>query len=225
MALTSSRVTIRGDFEPLPGSVYHTPFPYCYPGRGRAHDPHACTLRLGGAAGPALRSRSSRPNASPRSSSSRCSARAATSSRPTGFLPRLREITREHGILLVADEVQTGFGRTGRMFAVEHWDVQPDILTMAKGIASGLPLSGPHRPPRAAGALGTRRARRHVRRQRGRLCRGQRHARRHRATKACVANARSAATQLLDGLRQAAAPPSEQSATCAASAAWWPSSS
>ena len=61
---------------------------------------------------------------------------------PPGFLPRLREITRQHGILLVADEVQTGFGRTGRLFAVEHWDVEPDIVTIAKGIASGLPLSG-----------------------------------------------------------------------------------
>ena len=61
---------------------------------------------------------------------------------PPGFLPRLREITREHGILLIADEVQTGFGRTGEMFAVQHWDVEPDILVMAKGIASGLPLSG-----------------------------------------------------------------------------------
>jgi 4-aminobutyrate aminotransferase len=61
---------------------------------------------------------------------------------PPGFLPRLREIARQHGILLIADEVQTGFGRTGRMFAVEHWGVEPDILVMAKGIASGLPLSG-----------------------------------------------------------------------------------
>ena len=61
---------------------------------------------------------------------------------PPGFLPRLREITRQHGILLIADEVQTGFGRTGEMFAVQHWDVEPDILVMAKGIASGLPLSG-----------------------------------------------------------------------------------
>ena len=61
---------------------------------------------------------------------------------PPGFLPRLREITRQHGILLIADEVQTGFGRTGEMFAVEHWGVEPDILVMAKGIASGLPLSG-----------------------------------------------------------------------------------
>ena len=61
---------------------------------------------------------------------------------PPDFLPRLREITRRHGILLIADEVQTGFGRTGQMFAVMHYDVEPDILVMAKGIASGLPLSG-----------------------------------------------------------------------------------
>ncbi len=61
---------------------------------------------------------------------------------PPGFLPRLREITRQHGILLVADEVQTGFGRTGELFAMQHWGVEPDITVMAKGIASGLPLSG-----------------------------------------------------------------------------------
>src|SRR6185503_5708638 len=61
---------------------------------------------------------------------------------PPTFLPRLREITRQHGILLAADEIQTGFGRTGRLFAVEHVGVEPDILIVAKGIASGLPLSG-----------------------------------------------------------------------------------
>jgi 4-aminobutyrate aminotransferase len=61
---------------------------------------------------------------------------------PPGFLPRLREITRRHGILLIADEVQTGIGRTGEMFAVRHWDVEPDVVVFAKGIASGLPLSG-----------------------------------------------------------------------------------
>jgi 4-aminobutyrate aminotransferase len=56
------------------------------------------------------------------------------------FLPRLRRMCDEHGILLVVDEVQSGMGRTGRMWAVEHWDVEPDILLTAKGIASGLPL-------------------------------------------------------------------------------------
>jgi 4-aminobutyrate aminotransferase len=59
---------------------------------------------------------------------------------PPGFLPALRELCDRHGILLVADEVQTGFGRTGRLFAVEHWGVEPDILCLAKGIASGMPL-------------------------------------------------------------------------------------
>jgi len=59
---------------------------------------------------------------------------------PDDFLPRLRAVTAEHGILLVADEIQTGLGRTGRMFAVEHSGVRPDVITLAKGIASGLPL-------------------------------------------------------------------------------------
>jgi 4-aminobutyrate aminotransferase len=59
---------------------------------------------------------------------------------PPAFLQQLRELTTKHGILLIVDEVQSGMGRTGRMFAVEHTGVQPDIVTMAKGIASGLPL-------------------------------------------------------------------------------------
>jgi 4-aminobutyrate aminotransferase / (S)-3-amino-2-methylpropionate transaminase / 5-aminovalerate transaminase len=66
-----------------------------------------------------------------------------------GFLPAtpefvegLRRIADEHGIVLVADEVQTGFARTGRMFAMEHFGVEPDLLTVAKSIAGGLPLSG-----------------------------------------------------------------------------------
>ena len=59
---------------------------------------------------------------------------------PAGFLPALRELCDRHGILLVADEVQTGMGRTGKMFAVEHWGVEPDIICLAKGIASGMPL-------------------------------------------------------------------------------------
>ena len=142
MALTTAKDVYRGHFEPLPGSVYHTAYPYCYRAPGRAHAPDAnCTcdweaqldltfhqyvypehvaaiivepiLGEGGYIIP-----------------------------PPAFLPRLREITREHGILLIADEVQTGFGRTGELFAVNHWGVEPDILVMAKGIASGLPLSG-----------------------------------------------------------------------------------
>ncbi len=60
---------------------------------------------------------------------------------PVPFLRGLEAICREHGILFIADEVQTGFGRTGRMFAVEHYGVRPDVLVMAKGIGSGFPIS------------------------------------------------------------------------------------
>ena len=56
------------------------------------------------------------------------------------FLQRLRALTEKHGILLIADEVQSGMGRTGRMFACEHFGIEPDIMALAKGIASGMPL-------------------------------------------------------------------------------------
>jgi 4-aminobutyrate aminotransferase len=59
---------------------------------------------------------------------------------PQEFLPALRELCDRHGILLVVDEVQSGMGRTGKMYAVEHWGVEPDIVCTAKGIASGMPL-------------------------------------------------------------------------------------
>jgi 4-aminobutyrate aminotransferase len=59
---------------------------------------------------------------------------------PDEFLPALRDLCDAHGILLVVDEVQSGFGRTGRMFACEHVDVAPDLMTVGKGIASGLPM-------------------------------------------------------------------------------------
>jgi 4-aminobutyrate aminotransferase len=57
-----------------------------------------------------------------------------------GFLARIRDICDRYGILMIVDEVQSGMGRTGKLFAIEHWNVTPDIITLAKGIASGLPL-------------------------------------------------------------------------------------
>lgn len=59
---------------------------------------------------------------------------------PASFLQTLREIADRHGVMVIADEVQSGFGRTGRMFASDHFDFAPDIMSLAKGIASGLPL-------------------------------------------------------------------------------------
>jgi 4-aminobutyrate aminotransferase / (S)-3-amino-2-methylpropionate transaminase / 5-aminovalerate transaminase len=61
---------------------------------------------------------------------------------PREFLEGVRRLCDEHGIVMVVDEVQTGFGRTGKLFAIEHYDVEPDLITVAKSIAMGLPLSG-----------------------------------------------------------------------------------
>ena len=60
---------------------------------------------------------------------------------PADFLPKLRQLCDRHGIMLIFDEVQAGMGRTGKMFSFQHFDVQPDMITVAKGIASGLPIS------------------------------------------------------------------------------------
>ena len=61
---------------------------------------------------------------------------------PKEFLPGLKSIAERHGILLIVDEVQTGFARTGKMFAIEHYQIEPDLMTVAKSIAAGMPLSG-----------------------------------------------------------------------------------
>ena len=141
MALTAAKDVYRGAFEPLPGSVYHADYPYCYRAAGGAHDPAACTCdweeRLD-----LLFHQLVYPGQVAAIVVEPVIGEGGYIVPPPAFLPRLREITRQHGILLVADEIQTGFGRTGELFAVHHWDVEPDILVMAKGIASGLPLSG-----------------------------------------------------------------------------------
>jgi 4-aminobutyrate aminotransferase len=141
MALTAAKDVYRGAFEPLPGSVYHASYPYCYRAAGGPHDPSACTCDWE-AQLDLLFHQLVFPDRVAAIIIEPVIGEGGYIVPPPGFLPRLREITREHGILLIADEVQTGFGRTGELFAVQHWDVEPDILVMAKGIASGLPLSG-----------------------------------------------------------------------------------
>ena len=141
MALTTSRVSVRGRFEPLPGSVYHAPFPYCYRSSAGAHSPDNCRCDWEQGLGD-LFAQVVDPSRVAAFIVEPVLGEGGYVVPPTSFLPRLREIADQHGILLIADEIQTGFGRTGRLFAVEHTGVTPDILVIAKGLASGLPLSG-----------------------------------------------------------------------------------
>ena len=142
MALTTAKNVYRADFEPLPGSVYSTAFPYCYRAPGRAHAADAgCTCDWEAQLDLTLHTLTY-PEQVAAVIVEPVLGEGGYIVPPPGFLPRLREITRQHGILLVVDEIQTGMGRTGQLFAVRHWEVEPDILVFAKGIASGLPLSG-----------------------------------------------------------------------------------
>jgi 4-aminobutyrate aminotransferase len=141
MALTTAKDVYRAAFEPLPGSVYHTAYPYCYRAPGGGHAPGACTCDWEAQLDLTFH-QLIYPDRVAAIIVEPVLGEGGYIVPPPGFLPRLREITRQHGILLIADEVQTGFGRTGEFFAVQHWGVEPDIVVMAKGIASGLPLSG-----------------------------------------------------------------------------------
>ena len=141
MSLTAAKDVYRGAFEPLPGSVYHASYPYCYRAAGGPPDPASCTCDWEAQLDLLFHQLVYPDKVAGIIVEPVIGEGGYIVPSPT-FLPCLREITRQHGILLIADEVQTGFGRTGEMFAVRHWDVEPDIVVMAKGIASGLPLSG-----------------------------------------------------------------------------------
>jgi 4-aminobutyrate aminotransferase len=140
MSLTSSGVKVRGHFEPLLPSVYHAP--YAYPLRtptGRSAEA-AVAWSLAGIQD--LFDTVVHPEDVAAFIVEPILGEGGYVVPPDTYMPALREVADRHGILLVLDEVQTGFGRTGRFFAAEWTGVRPDIIVMAKGIASGLPLSG-----------------------------------------------------------------------------------
>lgn len=141
MALTSSRVAIRKGYEPLPSSVYHVDYPYCYRSQTGSHTVEHCSCAWEVDLGE-LFAELVHPEEVAAMIVEPILGEGGYVVPPVSFLARLREITRARGILLICDEVQTGFGRTGRFFAWEHSGAVPDIVVVAKGIASGLPLSG-----------------------------------------------------------------------------------
>jgi len=138
MAMTTSKTIYRAGYQPLAGGVFVAPFPYAY----RYGWDEETTLKFCLRELQLLLKSQTSPEETAAMVVEPVMGEGGYVVPPAGFLPALREMCDHYGILLVADEVQTGFGRTGRWFAVEHTGVVPDILVMAKGIASGLPLAG-----------------------------------------------------------------------------------
>lgn len=137
MALTSSKKVYREGFQPLPAGVFFAPFPNSfYYGWSREETVRFCFGQL-----ERLLQTQSSAEETAAIIIEPVLGEGGFVPAPVEFLSGLREICDRTGILLIVDEIQSGFGRTGKMWAHEHSGISPDILTMAKGIASGLPMS------------------------------------------------------------------------------------
>jgi len=139
LSLTASRASHRAHFGPLIPGVHHVPYGFC----------HRCPYQLKyGSCGiecvevleKVLFRYEVRPEEVAAIFVEPIQGEGGYVVPPPEYLPMLQDLCRKYGILLVADEIQSGFGRTGKMFACEHWGIEPDIVCAAKGIASGMPL-------------------------------------------------------------------------------------
>jgi 4-aminobutyrate aminotransferase / (S)-3-amino-2-methylpropionate transaminase / 5-aminovalerate transaminase len=132
MAMNGKVAPYATDFGPMPGNVFRAPFPVPY--HGVSEDEALRGLKM------ALKT-----DANPKDTAAivlePVLGEGGFYPAPTSFLKAIREICDEHGMLMIVDEVQSGFGRTGKMFAIEHSGVEPDIITMAKSMADGMPIS------------------------------------------------------------------------------------
>jgi 4-aminobutyrate aminotransferase len=141
LSFTSSKITQRKGFFPLLPGVTHVPYPDPYRPR-LAFDP--ATSDIGDAVVDYLEEVVFVHDAPPEEVAAvlvePIQGEGGYVVPPASFFPRLRELCDRHGILLVLDEVQSGMGRTGTMFAAEHFGVVPDVFVLAKGLASGMPL-------------------------------------------------------------------------------------
>lgn len=134
MSMTS-KLTYRQGFAPFCGEVYRTPFPYSY----RCPEADASKWAMD-----QLRELVNY-HVGPKNVAAvvieLVLGEGGFINAPPDFVKQLAAFCKEHGILLVVDEIQTGFGRTGKLFACEHYGVEPDLMTLAKGLGSGLPIS------------------------------------------------------------------------------------
>jgi 4-aminobutyrate aminotransferase len=137
MAMTTSKTIYRLNYQPLPGAIYVAPFPYAYQyGWDEETTVAFCLQQLD-----LLLHSQTAPEETAAIVIEPVLGEGGYVPAPPHFLQALRQLCDEHGILLVLDEVQSGFGRTGTMFYLEQAGIEPDILVMAKGLGSGLPIS------------------------------------------------------------------------------------
>lgn len=137
MAMTTSKTIYRAGYQPLPGGIFVAPYPYSYAygwDEDTTVDFCMAQLRL-------LLKAQTAPEETAAIFIEPVLGEGGYIPAPARFLRELRALCDETGILLVIDEVQTGFGRTGRLFCFEHAGIAPDIVVMAKGLGSGVPIS------------------------------------------------------------------------------------
>lgn len=133
LTMTGENNPYKQNFGPFAAEVYHAPFPYEFHGWTAARALAALNQLFESEVAP---SRTAAIVIEP------VLGEGGFAPAPVDFLVALRSIANEHGIVLIADEIQSGYGRTGKMFAIEHSGVEPDLITVAKSIANGLPLAG-----------------------------------------------------------------------------------
>ena len=133
LSLTGSVVPYKQNFGPYAPEIYQVPYPYEY--RGWSSEQALASLRD-------LFASAVSPDRVAAVIIEPVLGEGGFVPAPGPFLRELRALTERHGIMLIADEIQTGFGRTGRFFAIEHSGVTPDLVTVAKSLAAGFPLSG-----------------------------------------------------------------------------------
>ena len=138
-ALTTSKLYYRENYEPLPGSIFTVPYPYVF-GSQFKDSPQKCVDNVFEHLD-TLFNQFVSPSQVAAMIIEPILGEGGYVVPPDGFLTRLRKFCTDHKILLIIDEVQSGFGRSGKMFACQYDNIEPDIMLMAKGIASGMPLS------------------------------------------------------------------------------------
>ena len=137
MAMTTSKVGYRAGYGPLPAGIHVAPYPYWF---RTGESPQAATGRCLGALRRLLATETA-PADTAAVVVEPILGEGGYIVPPEDFLAAVRDLCAEHGILLVLDEVQTGMGRTGTFFAAERFGVEPDVIVLAKGLASGFPIS------------------------------------------------------------------------------------